>query len=358
MSWGGKVVGAGVGAVLGGPLGAAVGAGLGAVWDDVFGEDGRTAEFQRVQFDTGVTSLGPGIRWLMTFRSSAPIGVDCILVVRFKVQGVYIRAATEEYADDDGDLGCAGPVEFESNRASGVGLAIVPALAFGSWPSSVEVEGNLVGSDGTIFAQGTAEFDWPTLTEVEDSSLIGALIYSCVGMVCSSGKLDRSEVQALRAYLVAEFELEAGADASLKRMLKRARERRASPQVAAEMLRPHFVDDMARPVLDLLYSLASTDGTVSANEDAWILQFCRVLGIGESDRAAVRGSHTPDLDRYRKVLGVGVGASKAELKRAYRREAADYHPDKVGGLPSGFRDFATQRMKELNEAYKALSAAL
>ena len=356
MSWGGKVVGAGVGAVFGGPLGAAVGAGLGAVWDDVFGEDGPTVELQRVQFDTVVTTLGPGVRWLVTFTSDTPLHSDCVLVVRMKTQGAYIRAANDQYSDDDGDLVCAGPVELEPHGPSGAGFAIVPVLAFGRWPSALEMEATLVGPDGTTIAQATADFDWPKKVEFEDASLLGALVYTCIAMVCSDGKLERSEVQALRDFLVAEFELEPGAERGLKSMLKRAREARVSPRRAAEIIQPHMVEEMVQPVLAMLYTMASANGTVSREEESWISAFSEALGISEGARAAAKSGLGPDLEKYRQTLGVGPNATKAEIKQAYRREAADYHPDKVAGLPVGFRDFANQKMKELNEAYDALKS--
>lgn len=51
---------------------------------------------------------------------------------------------------------------------------------------------------------------------------------------------------------------------------------------------------------------------------------------------------------YYDILGVSRTASADELKRAYRKLAQQYHPDK-GGNP--------ERFKEVNEAYQVLSDA-
>ncbi len=50
---------------------------------------------------------------------------------------------------------------------------------------------------------------------------------------------------------------------------------------------------------------------------------------------------------YYKVLGVNKNASPEEIKRAYRRLAHQFHPDKAGGDEKKF--------KEINEAYQILS---
>ena len=54
---------------------------------------------------------------------------------------------------------------------------------------------------------------------------------------------------------------------------------------------------------------------------------------------------------YYDVLGVSRGAAAEDLKKAYRRLALKYHPDKN---PED-RPAAEDRFKELNEAYQVLS---
>ncbi|RLC29636.1 MAG: hypothetical protein DRH37_07130 [Deltaproteobacteria bacterium] len=54
------------------------------------------------------------------------------------------------------------------------------------------------------------------------------------------------------------------------------------------------------------------------------------------------------------VLGVQRDASPEEIKKAYRRLANKYHPDKVSYLGPEFQSLADRRFKEIQAAYQAL----
>lgn len=52
---------------------------------------------------------------------------------------------------------------------------------------------------------------------------------------------------------------------------------------------------------------------------------------------------------YHRILGVRKGAGKEEIRRAYRRLALIYHPDRNKDAGAG------ERFREINEAYRVLS---
>jgi molecular chaperone DnaJ len=58
----------------------------------------------------------------------------------------------------------------------------------------------------------------------------------------------------------------------------------------------------------------------------------------------------PERTDYYKVLGVGKNASDAEIKKAYRKLARQYHPDKNPGDKR-----AEERFKEISQAYDVLA---
>lgn len=55
------------------------------------------------------------------------------------------------------------------------------------------------------------------------------------------------------------------------------------------------------------------------------------------------------------LLNVSAAASADEIKRAFRREIAKYHPDKVQHLGQEFQEIAATKAAELTSAYKTLT---
>ena len=65
------------------------------------------------------------------------------------------------------------------------------------------------------------------------------------------------------------------------------------------------------------------------------------------------------LDEYYKILGVPATATDDEVKKAWRKKAQEFHPDKVQGtgLSDAFVEYATEQIKKINEAYEKICAA-
>ncbi len=65
-----------------------------------------------------------------------------------------------------------------------------------------------------------------------------------------------------------------------------------------------------------------------------------------------RPSQTP-FDPYQ-VLGVTRGASENEIKKAYYKALAEYHPDKVEHLGEELRKLAAEKTRGINQAYQEI----
>ena len=56
-------------------------------------------------------------------------------------------------------------------------------------------------------------------------------------------------------------------------------------------------------------------------------------------------------------LGLSGNPSKDEIKKAFRRLAKEYHPDKLAGVNETIKKIAEEKFREIKEAYDYLTAA-
>ena len=63
----------------------------------------------------------------------------------------------------------------------------------------------------------------------------------------------------------------------------------------------------------------------------------------------------PSVKTYYELLGLEITADADAIKKAFRREIARYHPDKVIHLGTEFQEMAATRAAELTVAYKTLT---
>ena len=54
---------------------------------------------------------------------------------------------------------------------------------------------------------------------------------------------------------------------------------------------------------------------------------------------------------YYKVLGVSKSASASEIKKAYRKMANKFHPDKIEHLGKEYKEIAQDKFKSVSDAY-------
>ena len=107
-------------------------------------------------------------------------------------------------------------------------------------------------------------------------------------------------------------------------------------------------------LLQYLYGIARADGNLDPREADLIRRMASALGISDKDRASIEAPfHSDKPDPYT-VLEVDQSASDAEVKKAYRRLALKFHPDKVRDMGEAYAKQAEARFLEVQDAYEHL----
>ena len=119
-------------------------------------------------------------------------------------------------------------------------------------------------------------------------------------------------------------------------------------------------------LLVYLIVMALADGELHPAEEAVLFDIAGRVGydratfqhlldmvLNQSHFATGKPTTTAALDDAYKALGVTKDSTDQEIKRAYRRQMSQYHPDKLigQGLPEDMIAMATEQSKEIQLAY-------
>jgi DnaJ like chaperone protein len=107
-------------------------------------------------------------------------------------------------------------------------------------------------------------------------------------------------------------------------------------------------------LMHLLFGVAGADGFFHPSEIKIIESISGYLGISSSDFLSIRNMFIPETDSAYKILETEPSVSNDELKKAYRKMALKYHPDKVSHLGEDFQKTADEKFKKVNEAYEKI----
>ena len=107
-------------------------------------------------------------------------------------------------------------------------------------------------------------------------------------------------------------------------------------------------------LLHFLYQIAKSDGNIDKSELSLIERIANFLGISSADAQSIKSTFYDDLDSAYKILEISPSATDEEVKKAYKKMAVKYHPDKVSHLGEDVQKSATEKFKKVNEAYERI----
>jgi len=119
-------------------------------------------------------------------------------------------------------------------------------------------------------------------------------------------------------------------------------------------IRSHMDYPSRLQLLQLLFSISLADGAVNSSEQELVSSIAGYLNITPQDYASIKNMFVPETDSSYKILGVEQTATDDEVKKAYRKMAVKYHPDKVGHLGEDYKKSAEEKIKKINEAYEKI----
>jgi DnaJ like chaperone protein len=179
-----------------------------------------------------------------------------------------------------------------------------------------------------------------------------SLLVLVAAVMKADGKVVKSELDYVKQFFARQFGQESAKQAliMLRDLLKQdIPVRDVCIQIGRNM------DYSSRlQLLHLLFNVSLADKAIHASEIEVIERISGYLSVASSDFVSIKNMFIPETDSSYKILELDPSASNEELKKAYRRMAMKYHPDKVNHLGEDFRKTADEKFKKVNEAYEKI----
>jgi DnaJ like chaperone protein len=107
-------------------------------------------------------------------------------------------------------------------------------------------------------------------------------------------------------------------------------------------------------LLHFLFGIAKSDGHVAVSEVFVIERIANYLRINHRDYESIKAMFYSASNNAYKILELEKGATPQDIKKAYRRMAKKYHPDKVQHLGPEHQKGAEEKFRKVQEAYEQL----
>ena len=188
--------------------------------------------------------------------------------------------------------------------------------------------------------------------ESNSDDFAASLLILSAAVMKADGKVVKAELDYVKGFLQQQFGEERASNyiLDLREILKQnINIREISMQIAS------FMDHSSRLQLyHYLWGIAMADGKVDFKEDEMMKHIAGYLRISKYDYESIRAMFVKSTDSSYKILEITADATDAEVKKAYRKMAVKYHPDKVSHLGEAHKHAAEEKFKNVSEAYNII----
>jgi DnaJ like chaperone protein len=178
------------------------------------------------------------------------------------------------------------------------------------------------------------------------------LLILLASVMNADGKVVKAELDYVKQFLVRQFGERGAKEAigSLKDVLKQ------NNQIYDACMEVRMSLDYSSRIqlIHVLFNLAAADSVIQVSEKDVVELIARYLGVTSPDFESIKNFYIPKTDSYYKILEIDSSISNDEVKKAYRKLAMRYHPDKVSHLGEEKRKAADDKFKKVNEAYEVI----
>jgi DnaJ like chaperone protein len=179
-----------------------------------------------------------------------------------------------------------------------------------------------------------------------------SLLVLSAAVMKADGTVKKSELDYVRQFFTTNF----GAEKAKQHMLvlRELVKKDINVQDVSYQIGQYMDYSSRLQLLHYLFGIALADGFVDSTEINLIQSISGYMRIAAGDFNSVKAMFVKDIESAYKILEIDSSASNEDIKKAYKRMAVLYHPDKVSHLGGDIQKSAEEKFQKLNAAYDEL----
>lgn len=173
----------------------------------------------------------------------------------------------------------------------------------------------------------------------------------------ADGHVKKSELEVVKTFLYKLYPASQAQDALL--VLKNILQQDINYIAVANQIRANINYSTRLEIVHVLLDIANADQQFDTIERDVIESIARALNIMPSDFKSLLALYQKQVDPkwMYQALEITPEATDEEVKKAYRRMAMKYHPDKLASAPEEVKQKATEKFRDIQQAYETIKTA-
>ena len=219
------------------------------------------------------------------------------------------------------------------------------------WAVFGPIGGILGFAIGSMFE--TPEFaKTKTYSSTTTGSFAMTLLVLVAAVMKADGRVLKSELDFVKKYFKQSFGEESAAEAI--KMLRDILNQNIPINSVGLQIKQNLDYSSRLQLLHLLFGVAQADGRVDVSELNTIASIAGYMGVNSKDFESIKSMFVADVDSAYKILEIDKNATDDEVKKAYRKMAVKFHPDKVSHLGEDFQKQAKEKFQKVSDAYEKI----
>ena len=209
--------------------------------------------------------------------------------------------------------------------------------------------GAVLDDSGTVARQTNTRY------HSQRGDFSASLLILVAAVLKADGTVLKAELEFIKKFYVKHFGVESTREQML--VLKDLLQKEIPLDQVCAQIRANMEYAGRLELIHFLFGLSQSDGQVHPGEVHVIEQIAAYLKIQEADYLSIKAMFLKDSESDYKILEISKEATEEEIRKAYRKMAMKYHPDKVLNLGPEIQKDAQDKFLKVQQAYENIRKA-